>query len=357
LLAVWPVGIGHTAEVVAVADRLPIEHAHGLCYRLTCLSECLWDAYARPVSSVEHGDLEELWRREDERASFELVFAALRMPSLPDEQGVLEVPDAAIGAYAEALGRLLQAIADDGLTEAVTAEVGREMRAVERAERGDFSGRAAQGVVLDRLDVSPAQVAIAERMLWENPLGPAELLTSVDAAAACVAAARWLAAAATVVAEASELAAADVFGAAGRLRRASTTVPALVVQGVLVDGRSPHRVVHALLSEAVSAKEGRIPDLVGLLDKISTVRRLVRQVPPELRNEALADLLPLRSTPLDPTRPARDLLEHLLDGVRSCLVVLAQHAGIGNRSADPDPVLDEFVARVRQVATERPVPE
>jgi hypothetical protein len=375
LLAVWPVGIGQRAEVVADADHLLAQYAQGLCYRLTRLSECLWDTYVRPVSLADGGDLEELWRREEARDSFELVLAALYIPNLPDEQGVLEVSGVAIEDYAHALGRLLYSIADAALTGAVAAEVGREMRAVELAGRGDFSGRAAQAVVLDRLDVSPAQVAAADRMFWDNPLGSADLLTSVDPVAACVAAAHWLAAAATVAAEASGVDTALLFGTAER-RTAPVTVPALVVRAVLAGRLSPYLVVHQLLRQGIAAKEGRIPDIAVLLDDIAAARRQARAVPKDVRGEVLANLLPHRTTPLDPMRPTRDLLEHLLDGIRSCLVVLAQHvdqrvaerggrgygpsglpagveAGGTNDADNADPILEEFVVSVRQVATTR----
>jgi len=352
ILAVWPIGIGHRAEVIVDGDHLPAQHAQALCYRLACLSECLWDTYVRPVSSAEHGDLDELRRREEAVASFDLVFPALYIPNFPDEDAVLEVSGVAIEDYAHALGRLLWAIADAGLTDAVVAEVGREMKAVELAERGDLSGRAAQAVVLDRLDISPVQVAAADRMLWDNPLGSAALLTSVDPAAACVAAAHWLAAAASVAAEASGVGSEHLFGTAAQ--HAASTIPAIVVHAVLVDQLPPQVAVRQLLHRAIAAREGRIPDLAVLLGDVAAARRQARDVPIDLRGEVLASLLPRRTTPLDPMRPTRDLLEHLLDGIRSCLVVLAQRVGRGADDGDQrDPVLDEFVTSVRHAAMTR----
>lgn len=323
LLAVWAVGIGQRAEVVADVDHLPAQHADGLCYRLTRLSECLWDTYVRPVSAADRDDPEELWRRQEARDSFELVFAGLYLPNFPSDDGDLEMTGVPVEDYAHALGRLLSSIDDRELTEAVAAEIGREMRAVESAERGDLSGRAAQAVVLDRLDISPAQVAAADRMLWESPLGSAGLLTSVDPAAACVAAAHWLAAAATVASEVSGVATGKLFGTA---ERGAATVPGIVTHGVLADHRSPHDVVYGLLRRAIAAKEGRRPDH--------------------------PDPSPHRTTPLDPMRPTRDLLEHLLDGIRTCLVVLAQHVD-QQTGAHPDPALEQFVVGVRQAATTR----
>jgi hypothetical protein len=128
ILAVWPVGIAYRAEVVADIDRLPPPHAQGLCYRLTRLSERLWDTCEHPVSSADGDDLAEVGRRDDERDSFAFVFPALYLPNLPDDAGVLEVSGVAIEDEAHALGRVLGVIADHELTDAVVAEADREMR-------------------------------------------------------------------------------------------------------------------------------------------------------------------------------------------------------------------------------------
>ena len=99
---------------------------------------------------------------------------------------------------AHRLGRVLHTLADAALVDAVVAEVEIEVDAVTRAELGDLSGRAVQAVALDRLDVSPIQVAAADEVLQADPLGGGLLAAAVDPAAACVAAAHWLAAAAVV---------------------------------------------------------------------------------------------------------------------------------------------------------------
>ncbi|WP_380280532.1 hypothetical protein [Kitasatospora purpeofusca] len=78
-----------------------------------------------------------------------------------------------------------------------------EAAAAESAELGALTGRAQQAVLLNPEDASPAQVAAADRLLEQDPFGPAELYSAVDPTAAAVAAAHWLAAAAEVTAEAS----------------------------------------------------------------------------------------------------------------------------------------------------------
>lgn len=324
------------------------------------LSERLWDTYEHPASSADSDDLAEVGRREDERDSFALVFPALYLPNLPDDAGVLEVSGVAIEDEAHALGRVLGVIADHELTDAVVAEAGREMRAVERAGRGELTGRSAQAVVLDRLDASPAQVAVADRLLWTDPLGPAELLTSVTSAAACVAAAHWLAAAASIASETSGVTVVRLL-CPYRFRSAPVTVAALAAHAVLACHLSPYLVVDQLLRQGVAAKEGRLP-AVGSGAGAPVHRQ--RELPPDLPAELPAGRGPHRTTPLDPMRPARDLLEHLLDGIRSCLVAVAEHAdqpaaSVGDdvRGAtgtqSPDPILEQFVIAVRLAAAAR----
>jgi hypothetical protein len=56
------------------------------------------------------------------------------------------------------------------LTDAVAADITAEIAAVEQAERGDLSGRAAQTTALDRVDASPPQVAAADACTAPEPL-------------------------------------------------------------------------------------------------------------------------------------------------------------------------------------------
>lgn len=339
-----------------------------MCYRLTNLSELLWASYAGSAGLIELDDIGELGRDDDVQASFALVVPALYLPNLPDGDGILEISGVPVEDHAHALGRLLYSLDDPGLTDAVVAEVSREMRAVEQAGRGDLTGRAAQAVVIDRLDICPTQVATADSLLYHDPLGSLGLLTSIDPAAACVAAAHWLAAAAGIVGEVTGVATARLFD---HIEPAVVSVPALVAHAVLVEGLAPHTVVQQLLRQAIAAKQGRIPDLAGLLDDVAAARRQAKQAPKGKREELLASLLPRRTTPLDPTRPTRDLLEHLLDGIRGCLVVLANHVdrappgretghdsrgtdatgAVANRARHPDPVLERFVRSTRETAT------
>ncbi|MGX6605959.1 hypothetical protein ACWKSP_28100 [Micromonosporaceae bacterium Da 78-11] len=331
IVVVWPVSVGSLAQVVAeVTPGTPEEYAAALCAALSRLSQALWDTYVRPASAAD--DEPERLRREEEREQFDSVPEALDEPSMPDEYGLMVVFGSPVEESAHQVGRMLHLLDDPKLFNAVTAEVQAERDAVSRAELGDLSGRAAQAVTLDRLDVSPVQVAAADDVLQRDPLDAALLSAAIDPAAACVAAAHWLAAAAVVAAEAAGNTPAGVFAEAYDIQAVSVQVPALVVEAIEDDGLSPHQIVLQLLQAAVAAANGEIADLAGVLAERAQLEEFVQQLPPDQRDEMMA-AEPVRTTPLDPRRPARDLLEHLLDGIASGELLYAEYVSGG---ADPD---------------------
>jgi hypothetical protein len=324
LVVVWPATAGSLAHVVAEFGATVAEgDAGALCAALSRLSDALWDIYVRPASATD--DEDEHARREDERQRFDGVVAAVRGPNLPDESGVLIVSYSLVEESAHRLGRVLHRLADAGLVDAVVADLEVEIDAVTRAELGDLSGRAVQAVPLDRLDVSPVQVAAADELLRADPLGAQLLAVAVDPAAACVAAAHWLAAAAVVAADAAGNEPGEVFMEADDIQPVSIEVPTLMVERILDEDLSPREVVLDLLRSAVAAGEGKIADLPGVLAQRGRVEELVGRLPGERRDEVLAKE-PVRATLLDPRRPARDLLEHLLDGIASCHLFYDEYA-------------------------------
>jgi hypothetical protein len=62
--------------------------------------------------------------------------------------------------------------------------------------------------------------------------------------------------------------------------------------------------------------------------------KLVQRLPADQREDTLA-AEPVRATLLDPRRPARDLLEHLLDGIASCHLLYSE-CGADDLADDPD---------------------
>lgn len=80
---------------------------------------------------------------------------------------------------------------------------------------------------------------------------------------------------------------------------------------------TPREVIRNLLTAARQTAEGKIPSLDATISQIARAQEHVETLPEEQRNEVYEALLPDRTTPLDPQRPTRDLLEHLLDGIRA----------------------------------------
>ncbi|GIJ10566.1 hypothetical protein ACFFMR_15130 [Micromonospora andamanensis] len=125
-----------------------------------------------------------------------------------------------------------------------------------------------------------------------------------------------------------------MFSVADGIEAVSLEVPSYTVD-VVVDGSgTPREVVLGLLAEADAIRHGRVPDPTGLLQRVDAAREQIRRIDVGHREQTLSALLE-RLTPLDPQRPAHDLLEHLLSGVRACLLVYREEA-IDASAAPPD---------------------
>ena len=336
LIAAWATGDGDTAGTVAtLPPATPADQRYAVARTLTDLSAALWHAYTHPASAAED-DLEdgsEGWRRQAERDAFAGVPEAIVEPNLP-ENGMIVQSYIVVEEAAHRLGRALHAIGDTELAKSVAAEVHTEIAAVEQAELGDLSGRARQAVVLSRADASPVQVAEADRLLRENPFGPDELFTAVDPTAAAVAAAHWLHAAASVAAEVTgQSVTAAVLEADGITGLPVATLS--IVLDLLEDGASPHEAVTELIRDAMAVAEGEVPNPVGLAEAVAEVQQAVQRVAPD-DEDALDHLLAeVRTTPLDPARPALDLLEDLLVGIDGCADLFAEYADDGGVDDEP----------------------
>ena len=81
MVVVWPATAGWLAQVVAQFGTTVSEGDAGvLCAALSGLSKALWDTYVYPASAADDEDGRA--RREDERARFDGVVAAVRGPNL-----------------------------------------------------------------------------------------------------------------------------------------------------------------------------------------------------------------------------------------------------------------------------------
>jgi hypothetical protein len=230
---------------------------------------------------------------------------------------------------ANQVGRALHAVSDPGLTAAVLAEVQAELTAVEDAERGHLTGRAQQAVLLTREDASPVQVAAANRLLAHHPQGTDELFLSFDPTAAAIAAAHWLTAAADVVAEISGIPAHKVVERADDLEALPHATPTAVLE-LIGDGLSPATVVLTMIQEAMLVAEGELLLSSAAADNIVDAHTMPATpgapTPPET----------VRVSALDPRRPARDLLEDLLAGIRGCQLLYTKYDTLNAATPDDD---------------------
>ncbi|MFJ2189973.1 hypothetical protein ACIOJE_18870 [Kitasatospora sp. NPDC087861] len=299
LIATWGTGEGDLATCIA---SLPADAGTsallGLARALTQLSEATWRTYTHPASAASSMEPNsEGWRREEERKHFSEVADAIAKPNLPSG-GSMVVSYSRLIESANRIGRALHELDDPELTEAVLAEATTELAAVENAELGNLTGRAQQAVLLSREDASPVQVAAADRILEQDPFGPAELFSGIDPAAA-VAAAHWLAAAAEVTADASGHDPVHVVQEADNIEALPHETPTLVLG--LID--APREAVTGLVRHALHITDGLLPDPDAFREQLDELKETLAEYGGD-DGPDLADV-ELRLTPLDPKRPPR----------------------------------------------------
>ncbi len=336
LVAVWETGYGAVARRVASLPKdLSVQRRRTLAAELSGLSEVLWRCYTHPATAADSLEVNsEGWRREQLRDAFASVVDNIRKPNLPDDHGDLMVSYNRVEERAHRVGRCLHRASDGELTAIVIEDVEAELAAVERAELGDLSGRSVQAVQLTRQDASPVQVAAADQILEKNPLGGDELFLELDPTSACVAAAHWLQAAADVVSGVSDIEASDAVEEADNIEALPHATPTAVLE-LMEMGMSPTDAVTSLVCDAMAVAEGVVPDPDGLRDKIEEDVEEYEDDDPDTAEEPTK----IRLTTLDPQRPARDMLEDLLAGIRGCWLLYQEYVdipGSGNEGEDRD---------------------
>jgi hypothetical protein len=88
-----------------------------------------------------------------------------------------------------------------------------------------------------------------------------------------------------------------------------------------------------MIGEAMRAADGQIPDLSRLLAQVRDARAKAEEHPHD--PSLLEALLPTRLTPLDITRPARDLLEDLVTGIHGCFLLYSRGSSEDGAGEDP----------------------
>ncbi|MFJ1708417.1 hypothetical protein [Kitasatospora sp. NPDC088346] len=324
LIATWGTGEGDLATRIAL---LPAEASTtallSLARTLTQLSDAAWRTYTHPTSATDglETDTEDS-QPDQERKRFDDVVRAISQPNLP-HGGTMTVSYSPVLESANRIGRALVALDSPELTQAVLTEASVELAAIENAELGDLTGRAQQAVLLSREGASPAQVAAANHLFEQEPFGSKTLFSAIDPTAAAVAAAHWLAAAAEVAAEASGQDPTTVVLEADNIEALPHETPTLVLE-LLESGASPYDAVTGLVRHAMNVADGLLPDPAALREQLDNLDEALTELTDDETDIDPADVA-LRLTPLDPTRPARDLLEDLLTGIHACWLLHSEY--------------------------------
>ncbi|MET8852308.1 hypothetical protein [Amycolatopsis sp. NPDC004625] len=284
-----------------------------LASALTELSRQAWRTYTHPASAADdHEGNSEGWRRQGERDAFAKVVPSIRNPNLPDGDHLI-VSYVRVEEAVHRVGRVLHAVSDSTLTEHVIVDAEQELAAVEQAELSDLSGRAGQAVLLTRAEASPVQAAARSRLHRGRSRRSADPTMVVHEA--------------------------------DGITTLAVETPSLVLER-LNAGETPREVVIDLIKSAMSAAEGELADPVQLIQQIKEAAEKAEQHGPG-DPELLAGLMP-RISQLAPARPAQDLLEDLLDGIRGCWVPYRASAYYDDES---DELIDaEFFEAVKEEA-------
>lgn len=351
LIVSWPTASADPAVILAPPPGLPVDALARLAATLTILSEQLWRTYTHPASAVpEDGPNSEHARRQRHHTKIDTVPEILRAPHVPDENGNILSSYDRVEETAHHVGRALPALDNLSLAELVHHDVAQEVAAVRKAELGDLTGRAVQAVALTRPEASPAQIAEAHRALADDPLGSTELFERFEPTAAAVAAAHWLHTAAQLTADECGY---DDLTTVSRDADDIEALPIqtpMVVVGRMAHGESAQSIVIELISEAQTAAEGLVPSperLIAQLDQALAQASQYAHTPEDeqdFRNEFFNEV---RVCLLDPARPAQDLLEDLLAGIRACWLIYTDSSELGSDEAD-----DDFVTELRRNAVD-----
>lgn len=100
---------------------------------------------------------------------------------------------------------------------------------------------------------------------------------------------------------------------------------------------SPYDAVTGLVRHAMKVADGVLPDPIAFREQLAEAEELITEYADDAESGAV--LIGVRLTPLDPRRPARDLLEDLLTGINGCWLLHDEYAepdDEGDEGDEPD---------------------
>lgn len=351
--------------LAAVVLQFPAESTHdqrrATAVSLTRLAEGLWQAYARsgmPVSGrLVRG------RRARLKELLGKVVGVVR-PSMAGMPRNLTPDYEQVVDRAQAVQHSWKAFDDAEVQEAIIREMEAEVDAIDRADRGVLTHRAAQATMISRAFVVSSQVTAVDdllrKCLLDDPSGvslpefrTSGLLNGFDPTAAAVAGLQWFNAAVDVVADSADI---DAEEAVWRAHDQRETRVAVLREGVLSikDGRSAGDTVVALVSDALAVSDGLVMNVRDIQSRVDVAAR-------GYFGNANPDDLKVPMLLLQTQDPAWELLQACLEGIGACrdaFAWISHKAGSPDALTSPDrpdddedeceKVTDRFIALLKE---------
>lgn len=271
----------------------------------------------------------------DEIAAIEVI-DGVRCPNTPVGDLLRIMDDDRVEA-AHLLGRILDRAPGRAFREAVVTEVRAELDAIMAADDGDLSGRARQAVVHVRPGPDEAHLVAAHAALYDDPLGPQDLLTAIEPNSAGVAALRWLRASARHVSAVVGHPLADVVALAEAIGHEDLGVARYVLDPVH-DGTDAE-VIRDVLQEAVLANRGYFLLCPARTDPVE---------PDPVLDALFGHEHQVLATVLRPSEPGIHLVQGLIRALQGCFRVYLDEVTTRERpGVDPMLTGPEWAATVR----------
>lgn len=234
---VWPEQSSRHAEVVVeVAHTGPSSDAlMEVTAALEGVSRALWQRFVQ-LDQTRYWQ----WLRQ-------MGGAVLEDPPSDDRR----IPQAELEWIAR-LGRAVHTVNDPAIAAACAVELNAEIDAIEQAQRGELTGRAAQAREMERAHADPHQVAAGVRIFRQEALGVDTLraVAQLEPASAAVAAATWLRAASRLWEAAVEREPRLAVANAPLMEPLLRPLLQRVTDDMLIDGLSPRAAVERHVREA-----------------------------------------------------------------------------------------------------------
>jgi hypothetical protein len=306
------------AVVVALPAGSPPEEGNDLAAALTRLADGLWRAYSQSGARREGHAVR--GRRTRLVKLLEQVVGEVR-PSMAGMPRNLPLEYGGIVEDARRVWCRLKVFPDAEVQEAIMREVEAETVAVERADRGLLTGRAAQATMISRAFVVPAQVRAIEAIFRDriiggpgglaNPeLSAIGLFDDRDPTAAAVVGLHWFKAAVDVVADATGAEPEEAVWMADGQRRLPLDLLQAVVLSLEV-GLTAEVTASSLIASSLLR-----PDKATMT--LTEIKERVDEAVEATGGAVSPDELEVPLSSLGGTDPAWELLQACLAGIGAC---------------------------------------